>query len=54
MFLRLLLLLVLKQSIILTLAGQLLCYSHKPERQGEKPLLPVLKTLAGLDLGSEI
>ena len=32
---------VLRQSIILTLAGQSLSYSHNPERHGGKPLLPV-------------
>ena len=33
------------QSIILTLAGQLYCYSNNPKHQGGKPLLPALKTL---------
>ena len=44
----------LNQSIILTLAGQSLYYSHRtnPERQGEKPQLPVLKTLLCRSRGS--
>ena len=43
--------LVPNQSIILTLEGQLYCYSHNPERQGGKPLLPILKTLVPCGLG---
>ena len=35
---------VLNQSIIPTLVVQLQCYSHNPERQGGKPLLPASKT----------
>ena len=36
---------ILNQSIILTLVGESYCYSHNPDRQGENPLLPVLKKL---------
>ena len=34
---------VLYQSIFLTLTGQSWCYSHNPESQGVKSLLPVPK-----------
>ena len=43
---------VLNQSIILTLAGQSMCYSHNPEIQRGKPLLSVLKTLVCRGPGS--
>ena len=43
---------VLNQSIILTLEGKSWCYTHNPERQGGKPLLPVLKTLVCRGWGS--
>ena len=36
---------VLNQSIILTLADRSWCYSHNPECQRGKPLLPILKSL---------
>ena len=39
-------------TVILTLAGQSYFYSHNPERQGIKPLLPVLKTLVHRGRGS--
>ena len=42
---------ILNQSIVLTLTGQSWCYSHDPERQGKKQLLPVLKNLVGRGRG---
>ena len=45
---------VLNQSIIPTLAGRSKCYSHNPERQGGKPLLPVLETLVCRGRGSNL
>ena len=39
---------------MLTLVGQSQCYSHNPDRQSGKPLLPVLRTLICRSWGSNV